>query len=210
MTAIAVAIFAGGEVELIDGARMEAQAASDSEYDEIRPDLAAPYLKWNKVNIELEHHDAQALAGVRRLRTQWSEMFASRLNPKRYKANQDDEALIETISEVLITEDKYWPIPAEIRDLGERPGIVHRRRNDNQHYEQQQQQHAGKYASSRQAHHQATPRDHQHHQHRGGRGGRARGYRGGGGHYRGRGGGYNHGGNHNHATFYNTGQQQQQ
>ena len=61
-------------------------------------------MKWNKVNIELEHHDVQALAGVRRLRTQWSELFASRLNPKRYKANQDDETLIETISEVLITE----------------------------------------------------------------------------------------------------------
>ena len=59
------------------------------------------------MNIELQHHDAQALAGVARIREQWKEMFLSRLNPKRYKVTQEDEQLLETLSDILTTEGQF-------------------------------------------------------------------------------------------------------
>ena len=67
---------------------------------------AQPYLKWDKVEIALQHHCVRTLEGVKRLRQEWNEMFAQRLNPKRYKFSEEDEKLIETISTLLANEGK--------------------------------------------------------------------------------------------------------
>ena len=65
-------------------------------------------MKWDKVDIALQHHCTRTLEGVRQLRQEWNEMFAQRLNPKRYKFSEDDEKLIETISMLLTNEGKFY------------------------------------------------------------------------------------------------------